>query len=223
MKNASVAAIIVALLILCGGVAFGVSNQNANLQLTPQATIEKMKATWNSIHTYEARVTVHEAKGTISQDRVYWVRFERPTQTRVDIVDGDGRGSAALWNGGDRVRGHQGGMLSFIKLNVDMRSKFATDLRGCTIDEANFGSLVAHLESIKRSSERVTVVNGKVVLVVETDPPAPSNNVTKEVYVLAPNWLPLEFTEYTKDKIVRHVLNSDLKVNVDIPVSTWRL
>ena len=209
--------------ILCANVAFGNPSQNANPKLTPQTTIAKMKATWDTVKTYEGRVTVHEVKGNSIQDRVYLVRFERPTKTRVDIVEGDGRGSAALWDGGDRVRGHQGGILSFIKLNVDIHSKFATDLRGCTIDETNFGSLINHLESIKPSSERVSVVNGKVVLVVQTDPSAPTSDVTKEVYVLALNWLPLEFTEYTKGKIVRHVVNSDLKLNTYLPASIWQL
>jgi len=220
LKVPVMAAIVV---VLCSGVALGKAGQDANPKLTPQVAIAKMKATWDSINTYAGTVTVHEAKGNSIQDRVYLVRFEKPTQTRVDIVGGDGRGSVALWNGGDRVRGHQGGFLSFIKLNVDLHSKFSTDLRGSTIDQANFGALLAHLKSLNPKVEHVTTVHGKVVLEIETDPPAPNTDVTKEIYVLAPNWLPLEFYEYAGDKVVKHVVNSDLKLNGDIPASTWRL
>jgi phage baseplate assembly protein W len=198
-------------------------SQDPSPRLTVRATIAKMKATWESVRTYECTVAVHEAKGDSVQDRTYLVRFEKPTQTRVDIVNGDGRGTAAIWNGGDRVKGHQGGILSIIRLNVGLHSKLATDLRGSTIAEANFGSLIAHLESLDPTTERVTKSAGRVVLVVEPDPPSPDNDVTKEVYILAPNWLPLEFYEYAEDRVVRHVINSRLKLNIDITASTWQL
>ena len=220
---------IFALSLLAGAaLVFGADRTLANPSQDPprptvRDTIAKMKATWESVRTYECTATVHEAKGDSVQDRVYLVRFERPTQTRVDIVGGDGRGTAAIWNGGDKVRGHQGGILSIIRLNVGIHSKLATDLRGSTIAEANFGSLIAHLESVDPSVERVTKAAGRIVLVVEPDPPNPYTDVTKEVYILAPNWLPLEFYEYAEDKVVRHVVNSSLKLNVDIPPSTWQL
>jgi len=221
--TSAVSVITVVIVVLHASVALGKVGQGANPKLTPQETIAKMKATWDSIHTYEGTVTVHEVKGNSVQDRVYLVRFRKPTQTRVDILDGDGRGCAAIWNGGDKVRGHQGGFLSFVKLNVDLRSKFSTDLRGSTIDQANFGALLAHLESVDPKFEHVTTVAGKVVLAIATKPLAPNSDVTKEVYILAPNWLPLEFTEYAGNKVVRHVINSGLKLNIKIPASSWQL
>jgi len=211
-----------AALSLCADRALANPSQ-ADPKLSGRDTIAKMKATWQSVHTYECTATVHEAKGNSIQDRTYLVRFERPTQTRVDIVAGDGRGSVAVWNGGDKVRGHQGGFLSIIRLNVGIHSKFATDLRGSTITEANFGSLIAHLESLDPSVEHVTKVAGRIVLVVKLDPLKPNNDVSKEVYILAPNWLPIEYYEFAENKVVRHVVDSSLKLNIDIPASTWQL
>jgi len=195
----------------------------ASPKLSVRDTIAKMKATWESVHTYECTARVHEAKGDSVQDRTYLVRFERPTQTRVDIIAGDGRGSVAVWNGGDKVRGHQGGFLSIIRLNVGIHSKFATDLRGTTITEANFGSLIAHLESLDPSVEHVTKAAGKIVLVVKLNTPSTGNDVSKEIYILAPNWLPIEYYEFAENKVVRHVVDSSLKLNIDIPPSTWQL
>jgi len=196
---------------------------HADPKLSVRDTIARMKATWESVHTYECTATVHEAKGDSVQDRTYLVRFEKPTQTRVDILAGDGRGSVAVWNGGDKVRGHQGGFLSIIRLNVGIHSKFATDLRGTTIAETNFGSLIAHLESLDPSVEHVSKAAGKIVLVVRLDAPSPGNDVSKEVYILAPNWLPIEYYEFAENKVVRHVVDSSLKLNIDIPASTWQL
>jgi outer membrane lipoprotein-sorting protein len=188
-----------------------------------QDAIAKMKATWDSVKSYECTVTVHETKGDSVQDRVYLVRFERPNQTRVDIVDGDGKGSAAVWTGGDKVRGHEGGFLSILRLNLGVHSKLATDLRGYSIVEANFGALLAHLKMLGPSVVHVSKSGDKTVLVINTDPPAPSTGVTKEVYTLASNWLPVEYYEYVGDKVVRHVVNSNLKMNIDIPASVWKL
>ena len=223
MKSIVTLSLIAAALALCGDRSLANPSHDAGSKLTVQGTIAKMKATWESVHSYECTATVHEAKGTSVQDRTYLVRFERPTQTRVDIVAGDGRGSAAIWNGGDRVRGHQGGFLSIIRLNVGIHSKFATDLRGNTIAEANFGSLIAHLESLDPSVEHVTRSAGKIVFVVAFDPPSPNTDVSKEVYILAPNWLPIEYYEFAEDKVVRHVVDSSLKLNINMPASTWQL
>jgi len=212
-----------AILALCADRALSNPSQDAGSKLTVRDAIAKMKATWDSVHTYECTATVHEAKGDSVQDRTYLVRFERPTQTRVDIVAGDGRGSAAVWNGGDKVRGHQGGFLSIIRLNVGIHSKFATDLLGSTIAETNFGSLIAHLESLDPRVEHVTKSAGRIVLVVELGSPSRKSEVPKEVYILAPNWLPIEYYEFAEAKVVRHVVDSSLKLNIDIPASTWQL
>ena len=185
--------------------------------------IAMMAATWNSIHTYEVTVTVHETKGASVQDRVYRVCFQQPMHTRVDIIGGDGRGMAAIWDGGDTVRGHQGGMLSFLHLNVGIHDRLATDLRGGTIAQANFGALLEHLRSLDPHHVRVTSRGGRTILVVDYDPAEPNSDITKEVYIFGSNWLPAEFFEYADETLVRHVVNTGLKVNLALPDSTWRL
>jgi len=198
---------------LCGGKALADSGQEA---------IAKMAAVWDQINSYQCTVTVHETQGARTQDRVYLVRFEKPTQTRVDIIGGDGRGSVAIWNGGDTVRGHEGGLFSMIKLNVDMHDRLATDIRGTAIDQASFGALITHLKSFDPSLVTATTDGSKTILVAQVDPSAPEGDVTKEVYILGPDWLPMEHFLYDEDKIVRHVINTGLMTNVDFPASTWQ-
>jgi outer membrane lipoprotein-sorting protein len=188
-----------------------------------QDAIGRLVATWDKINTYECTVSSHEVKGTDVQDRVYHIRFEKPLETRVDIVDGDGRGSAAVWDGGDRVRGHQGGMLSMIKLNIDIHNKLATSIRGTTIAQANFGALIEHLKSQDPSFLRVTTDGDKTVLVVQEVFSAPDTDVTKEVYIFGADGLPIEYFQYAEDEVVKHVVYSDLKINIDLPPSTWQL
>jgi hypothetical protein len=212
--------ILVFLSVLCASAALCGATANAD---PAQEVIARLAAIWDKINTYECTISSHEVEGTDVQDRVYHLRFEKPLETRVDVVDGDGRGSAAVWDGGDRVRGHQGGMLSMIKLNVDIHSKLATSIRGTTIAQANFGALVDHLRSLDPSSMHVTADADKSVLVVEEDFPAPDTDVTKEVYFLGPDGLPTEYFQYAEDVVVKHVVYSDVKINIDLPASVWEL
>jgi outer membrane lipoprotein-sorting protein len=188
-----------------------------------QAIIAKMQATWDTINSYECRVTVHETLGSRVQDRVYLVRFVKPTQMRVDIIDGDGRGSAAIWDGGTTVHGHEGGVLSVFKLTVDLHSKLATDLRGAAIDQGNFGALIAHLKSMDPNLVQATTDGDKTILIVHIDPASPEGDITKEVYILDPKSLPIEYYQYAEDKVVKHVIDRGLTLNIDFPPSIWQL
>src|SRR5580658_2765900 len=75
---------------------------------------------WSKIDSYTCTITAHETKGTDVQDRVYHYAYLKPHFARIDIVDGPGKGGGAVWTGGDSVRGHQGGLLSGIQLNVSI-------------------------------------------------------------------------------------------------------
>src|SRR5690348_9208341 len=85
-----------------------------------QNLLGKFSAAWEGTRTYQCTIASRELKGSRVQDRVYLIRFSKPLDTRIDIVSGDERGSAAVWRGGNRVRGHQGGILAAIRLNVDI-------------------------------------------------------------------------------------------------------
>src|SRR5215470_4427028 len=101
--------------------------------MTTDQWFTKFQTAWNGVNTYTAKLVAHEALNGKAQDRVYTIDFQKPTSVRLDITGGDGKGSAAVWQGGDRVNGHQGGFLSMIHLNVNIHAKIATSMRGRTI------------------------------------------------------------------------------------------
>lgn len=96
---------------------------------------------WAAVDNYTATITVHETDGKSVQDRVYRYAYKKPTYAKIDVVSGPGKGSGAVWTGGDHVRGHQGGFLSGIKMSVAITDGRATSLRGDTIDKASFASI----------------------------------------------------------------------------------
>ena len=141
----------------------------------------------------------------------------------MNVTAGDGKGSAAVWRGGDTVTGHQGGWLSMVKLNLNIHAHLATSLRGTTIADANWGALYDHLTTLKASSMTADVSNQTTTITVMVADPASDNSVTKEVMVLGKDSLPIEFDQFEGDQQVKRVTYADVKLNVDLPASTWSI
>lgn len=191
---------------------------------TASGVLNRFESAWNNLQSYTCTWTVHEVEGTNVQDRVYHVFFQKPLNTRAEVVDGDGKGSVAVWEGGDRVRGHQGGILSLIKLNLDIHNRLAVGLRGATIAQVNLGWLLQHLQSISTNNFTVTQQGGDSVLSAHVTDAPPDTDVVKEVYVFAPSGLPVEGFQYAdNDVLLKHVVYSDYQLNVMLPPSTWQI
>jgi len=189
-----------------------------------QAAITKFEANWNAIKTYTCTITSHEVRGADVQDRVYHFSFSKPFDTRAEIIGGDGHGSVGVWRGGDKVRGHQGGILSGIVVNVGLHSRLATTMRGTTFAESNLGSLLDHLKSLPVAWLDAKT-DGKTTLVTVTNPnpPADSDAVTKESYFFGPDGWLTSYEEYAGDTLVKRVTYSEMKLNPDLPASTFEI
>ncbi len=104
------------------------------------------------VNDYTVTVRAHETTGDRTQDRTYHYWFKRPNLAKTLIVSGDGSGSGGVWNGGDHVSGHQGGMLSFIHLKVGLHDSRAVSLRGYTIPDGLLQNEVDKYKNIKGDS-----------------------------------------------------------------------
>jgi hypothetical protein len=190
---------------------------------TSSIAIANFAHAWANVQSYVCVVSMHEVDGSRVQDRVMRVTFEKPDNTRVDILAGDGRGGALVWRGGETVRGHEGGFLAGIKVNVGIHDRRVTTIRGETVADANWGALYDHLMSL-RSDEAQAVVLGDTTTITYAIPDPPGDGaVTKEVLMLGGNSLPIEYDQYVGDELVAHVTTSEVKLNVDPPESTWTI
>src|SRR5215469_5196645 len=130
-------------------VAMALSASRASAATSGDAALTKFAAAWTKVTTYTCTIQAHEVSGSRVQDRTYAMKFRKPYDTKMDITGGDGHGGAAVWHGGDTVRGHQGGFVSFIKLNLNVHDSRAVSIRGTTIADANFGALYDHIKGLK--------------------------------------------------------------------------
>ncbi len=168
-------------------------------------------------------VTVHarEVKGDRIQDRVYHYWFKRPNLAKTLIVSGDGNGSGGVWNGGDQVSGHQGGIVSFIHLKVGLHDSRATSLRGYTIPD---GLIQNEVDKYKNIKGDLTERGGPTINGIATDEvdlkiadPAAYDGITRAtIYLAKDTHFPVRQVRYEGDKIVADTSFSELKTNVGL-------
>jgi outer membrane lipoprotein-sorting protein len=195
----------------------------ASATTSGEQALASFSAAWAKVNSYTCTITAHEVLETKVQDRVYTMSFVKPSDTRMDITGGDGKGSAVVWLGGTTVKGHQGGFLSFIKLNLDMHDPKATSIRGTTVAEANFGAIIDHIKGLSGATIDAVADGSKTDVNVAVGDASANGNVTKEELILGANELPLEYYQWEGDNQVKHVVYSDIVLNPTIPDSTFQL
>ncbi len=178
------------------------------------------------INDYTCTLHVREAKGTVTQDRVYQYEFMKPHYVKTLILDGDGKGSGGVWIGGDQVSGHQGGFLSGIHLKISLHDPRAVSLRGVTIPEGLLPRIVDNYATIPG---KLTQVDGGKVQGVDTDrielkvtDPASNNGVSDQILYLSKetHW-PVRQIMYSGSQIVLDENVTDLKTNVGLTQSDF--
>ena len=195
----------------------------------PAATTPAITAfdeAFTKVNDYTVTVRAHEIKGDRIQDRTYHYWFKRPNLAKTLIVAGDGNGSGGVWNGGDQVSGHQGGMLAFIHLKVGLHDPRATSLLGYTIPQ---GLLQNEVDKYKEIGGKLTQRNGPSIDGVATDEidlevadPSADGGITRAaIYLNKQTHWPVRQVRWIGDKIVADETFLDLKTNVGLADSEF--
>jgi len=181
---------------------------------------------WSKVNDYVVTVHAHEVSGNQTQDRVYQYWYKRPHLVKTQIISGPGAGGGGVWNGGDTVSGHQGGILSFIHLKVGIHDGRATSLRGYTIPDGILQNQVAKYTTIKGelSERNGPVIGGQETTMVELKvaPGAGEPGETRAViYFSKATHLPVAQIRWDGDKIVSQEFWTDLRTNVGLKDSDF--
>ena len=178
------------------------------------------------VNDYTVTVHAHEVSGSQTQDRVYQFMYKKPHLVKTLIVSGPGAGGGGVWNGGDTVSGHQGGILSFIHLNVGIHDGRATSLRGYTIPDGVLQNQVAKYTTIKGvlTERNGPLIGGQETTMVELKvaPGAGEPGETRAVmYFSKATHLPLAQMRYDGDTLVSREFWTDLRTNVGLKDSDF--
>lgn len=187
---------------------------------SPVPALNAFEEAWSHVNDYTVTVRVHEVLGGDTQDRTYQFWYKKPNHAKTLIADGDGRGSGGVWNGGDKVSGHQGGFLSHIHLTVDLHDHRAVSLRGYTIPQGLIMNQVAQYKEIKGTLSQHAGPSDTEVVELKPATVASSGTeagVTKmEIFFSKSTHMPVRQIRYAGDKAVTDESWSDLKTNVGL-------
>jgi hypothetical protein len=182
--------------------------------------------TFAGVDDYTCVLHLHEVNGTQTQDRVYQYSFMKPHYLKTLILDGDGRGSGAVWVGGDQVSGHQGGILSGIHLKIGLHDPRTVSLHGVTIPE---GLLPGIIDDYATIPGKLTQIDGGKIGGIETDrlelkvaDAASNHDITEQILYLSKetHW-PIRQIMYSGSRIVLDESVNDLKMNVGLTRSDF--
>ncbi len=173
-------------------------------------------------YTMTDTVTEQTNDGAKKESRTYSYKYLKPHYAVANIVSGPGAGGGAAWRGGDKVKGHQGGLLSGIKLVIPIADQRATSLRGDTIDQ---GTLTFVLQSLLSTPGTLAETAGPAVagspttaIALDMAKPTDKGETKVVVYVSNASHLPVKREVYAGQTLVVTEQYSDLKTNVGLKV-----
>jgi hypothetical protein len=181
---------------------------------------------YSEVTDYTCILHVHEAEGSRTQDRVYQYSFMNPHYVRTLVLDGDGKGSGAVWVGGDQVSGHLGGVLSGIHLKIGLHDPRVVSLRGVTIPEGIPPRIIDNYGTIPG---KLTETDGGTIGGIDTDrlelnvaDPASNHDITDQILYLSrdTHW-PVRQIMYSGSQVVLDESVNDLKTNVGLTKSDF--
>ena len=186
-----------------------------------QPAIVAFDRSFASINDYTCILRSHEVSGTKVQDRVYEYAFMKPHYFKTLILSGDGKGSGAVWTGGDQVSGHLGGILSGIHMKIGVHDPRTVSLHGVTIPDGLLPGIIDQYQTIHgRLTESDGGTIGGVATIrldlIVTDPSS-NHGITEQVaYFSKSSHWPMRQIMYSGSQIVLDESVSDLKTDVGL-------
>ncbi len=185
---------------------------------------------FGDVKDYKDRLVTHEtddAGGSV-QDRTSEYRWRRnPLAAYIAVLSGPGKGGVAVWNGGDTVSGHKGGMLSMIHLTLSIHDSQATSLRGDTIENASFAYHIKHFQTTPGTMSEAAgpSIDGQATteVALAVADAAKNGNVSKDVlFISNAKHLPLRREEYVGAKLVKSESYTGIQTNAGLTDGDFR-
>jgi outer membrane lipoprotein-sorting protein len=182
--------------------------------------------TFAAVNDYTCVLHSHEVNGADVQDRVYQYSFMKPHYLKSQILSGDGKGSGAIWVGGDQVNGHMGGLFSGFHVKISLHDPRALSLHGVTIPDGLLPGIIDDYGTIPGT---LTQSDGGTLRGVETDridlkvaDPSSNHGITEQVayFSKSTHW-PIRQVMYSGSQIVLDESVDDLKINVGLTKSDF--
>ncbi|MBV8148210.1 MAG: hypothetical protein JO092_03875 [Candidatus Eremiobacteraeota bacterium] len=132
----------------------------------PLTPLTEFATTWGTMSGYRAEIHCFSVKGSQTENSSFNYTFKKPSSISMTIVSGPRAGNTVTWSGGDSVTAGKG---MFTK-RFSLTDPTVTSLRGSTVVDLSFGSILKHAEDIEGTKTVLTTaLDGSSVHMVSVE------------------------------------------------------
>ncbi len=156
-----------------------------------------------------------KARDGKEEHKEYEYAFVRPGYVKMKVIRG-GKGEVFYDPTTGKARGRKPGMLSVIRLTLDVNDKRITSIRGHRVDETSWFYLLESWKTYVEQADSVALRKEGNTLVLEAYgiPENPYDEVAMRLYLDAQTHLPLKFEALDANgEVVHRVAYRDVKLN----------
>ena len=169
----------------------------------PSAGLSSFSRAVSTLNGYNTSINLFEAKGSSTWLATFSYSYSKPNSVNVHIDKGNNAGKDVSWGGGSSVRAGRG----MFSKNVALTDPLVTSLRGYTVVDLSFPSILHHAENTEgKMSESTGELSGKPaqLLILSVANPAGDDGMTREILYLDPfSHLPLRIDGFIGSTLVR--------------------
>jgi len=163
---------------------------------------------WASVHQYTATIQLYEQKGTNTEHAVFAYTFTKPSSLTMHVQQGPNSGATVVWSGSKTVVATKTGAFGISgSKTVSLHDSLVTSIRGSTVKDLSFGSILAHAKKTPGTIEQGPGVIADqpvdVVTLTVTDP-SKDRGLTREIlYLSKATHFPVRVDGYDGSQLVQ--------------------
>jgi outer membrane lipoprotein-sorting protein len=186
---------------------------------TARELLRRAQQSYQEINDYQCEVTLFTRKGQRQQDARLEFAFKKPGMVRARVIAGSHRGSEVVVRRDGKIRGHQGGILSAIKVTLGRDDRRLYNIRGEPVWDADWGAFLRKFQAAleQRPVEAVVHPGEAGTLVADlrlTGTPQPD----RQVYIVdASSFLLRGAERYEGDTLVTRITYAKERLNPNLP------
>ncbi|MGE3062687.1 MAG: hypothetical protein AB7T10_03540 [bacterium] len=194
---------------------------------TADEIIALFDANLDTINDYTCVLHDYVKKGKKVSDNYWDYRFLKPKYIRMESFKGERVGSKAYFDCvTKKITGRQGGILSAVKLTLDLSNALVKNIRGTTIAESDWPYVSQRTKNIlKESGVEFTVSKTKfqstdVTMLHIKNIPFEKYNFDEEKLFFTDNVMLIGLYNYENKEIIQNVHYYDIKLNTGLVIDS---
>jgi outer membrane lipoprotein-sorting protein len=204
---------------LCFGFVFLAAQTQAK---SPEDLLNDLKTKWTSIQDYQCQMHSRNRLGDKKDDKKMIFSFKRPQQVRMEITEGDKKGSTLTRDASGKIRGKKGGILGLVAVTLGEDDERIRNLRGREFYLADWGTVIKEYFDASKRGWKFTLLpdekfNEVDCYVLQTTGRDPKSAVTRdEISIDKSSGLILRRKQYEGDVLVNEVAWWAIELNAGL-------